>query len=213
MRRGCWGCRLDALPDNRRLFVAVELPGQALEALTRLQRDLQRRDLRGLRWVRPEGIHLTLKFLGETPQERVPAITAALSGSTRGIRAHELSLGAMGTFGSGSAPRVLWVDLAGDTETLGKLQQQVDQALDAIGYPGEKRPFTAHLTLARVRPESAREVAEPLAQAVRSTSVPEATIPVRDVSLILSKLGPGGAQYTRVESWPLADSDAPPKQA
>jgi 2'-5' RNA ligase len=75
--------------------------------------------------------------------------------------------------------------------------------LEAIGFPREKRTFTAHLTLARVRPESAREVAEPLAQALRSTSVPIATIPVRDLSLMLSKLGPGGAVYTRVASWEL----------
>jgi len=192
------------LPDNPRLFVAVELPGPALQALEQLQRELQRQVPRGLRWVRPEGIHLTLKFLGETPRERVPAINDALAAAVRGVGPHELLLGAMGTFGSRGSPRVLWVDLDGDTETLETLQRRADRALDAIGFPAEKRPFAAHLTLARVREESAREVAEPLAQAVRSVSVPQPRIPVQAISLILSKLGPGGAQYTRLDSWPLA---------
>jgi 2'-5' RNA ligase len=191
------------LPVNPRLFVAVELPGPALQALAQLQHELQQHVARGLRWTRPEGIHLTLKFLGETPSERVSAITESLAASVKGVGAHELSLGAIGTFGSRGAPRVLWVDLDGDTETLETLQRRADRALDAIGFPTEKRPFAAHLTLARVREESAREVAEPLAVAVRSVSVPQATITVREVSLMLSKLGPGGAQYTRVESWQL----------
>ncbi len=194
---------MDGLPDNPRLFVAVELPAQVLEALGQLQHDLQRQIPRGLRWVRPEGIHLTLKFLGETPETRVEGISAAIAGSVGGVVQHEVSLGAMGTFGSRNSPRVLWVDLAGDTETLLRLQAQVDRALDAIGFPGEKRRFSPHLTLARVREESAREVAEPLAQAVRSVSVPPATISVSAVSMMLSKLGSGGAVYTRVESWAL----------
>jgi 2'-5' RNA ligase len=186
------------------LFVAVELPGAVLAALEKLQHDLQQQVPRGLRWVRPEGIHLTLKFLGETPQEKVPKIEAAIAGAVGGVGSHQLTLGSMETFGSKSAPRVLWVDLGGDKDdALGRLQKQVDVALDAIGFPGEKRPFAAHLTLARIREESAREIAEPLAAAVRSVSVPPADVPVREVSLMLSKLGPGGAQYTRVNSWPL----------
>jgi 2'-5' RNA ligase len=183
--------------------VAVELPGEVLEALNRLQHELQRHVPAGLRWVRPEGIHLTLKFLGETPREKVDAIQQAVKRAVKGIAPHEVALGSLGTFGGRSSPRVLWVDLSGGTEALLRLQRQVDWDLDAIGYPSEKRPFSPHLTLARVRPENAQQVAEPLGEAVRSVGVPAATIPVRQVSLMLSKLGPGGAAYTRLESWPL----------
>src|SRR5438876_1201125 len=151
-RNWCWvempssssGCTLDGLPANPRLFVAVELPAPVLEELRRLQHELQRHDLSGLRWTRPEGIHLTLKFLGETPRERVPAITQAIESSIGGVPPHELSLGTVGTFGSRNSPRVLWVDIEGDVEPLLRLQQQVDRALDSIGYPSEKRPFSAH---------------------------------------------------------------------
>lgn len=195
--------RLVQLPDNPRLFVAVELPGQVRRALDELQHDLQRHGLSGLRWVRPEGIHLTLKFLGETSRERLDAIKGSLASSTVGVPPHELSLGELGTFGTPSAPRVLWLDLQGDLDILARLHSQVDAALASAGFPRESRPFAAHLTLARVRPESSRSVAEPLANAITSVPVPEAVVPVREVSLMLSKLGHGGAAYTRLAAWPL----------
>jgi 2'-5' RNA ligase len=194
---------LDELPANPRLFVAIELPAGLLQSLTRLQHDLQRHVPGGLRWVRPEGIHLTLKFLGEAPKARVTDIEAAITQGVHGIEPHELELGALGTFGSRNSPRVLWVDLRGDTPRLLQLQKRVDRALDTIGYPSEKRAFSPHLTLARVRPEAARDVAVPLENAVRSVSVPAATLPVREVSLMLSRLGPGGAIYTRLQAWAL----------
>lgn len=191
------------LPEQPRLFVAVELDGQVQQALSRLQHELQRHGLQGLRWVRPEGIHLTLKFLGETPRERLGAITEALSTSTSGVPPHRLSLGRLGTFGSRNAPRVLWVDLEGDIEPLLTLQEQVERALVPLGFPRENRRFSAHLTLARIRPESARAVASPLAAAVEAVKTPKAEIDVSELSLMLSKLGPGGAVYTRLEAFPL----------
>jgi len=165
---------------------------------------LQRHPLDGLRWVRPEGIHLTLKFLGETPREKVAPITQALAGSTVGVAPHELSLGKLGSFGSRGSPRVLWVDLDGDLEPLRRLAAQVERALVPLGFPPEGRRFSPHLTLARVRPESAREVAGPLAQAVAAVSAPKTAIEVRQVSLMQSKLGPGGAVYTQLEAFRLA---------
>ena len=189
--------------DRPRLFVAVELDGHVRQALDRLQHDLQRHRLAGLRWVRPEGIHLTLKFLGETPRDRVAGITGALAGCTAGIPPHRLSLGKIGTFGSRGAPRVLWVDLDGDLGPLLRLQEQVDRALVPLGFPPEGRRFSPHLTLARVRPEEAREVAVPLADAAGAVSPPAATIEVREVALMQSKLGPGGAVYTQLEAFPL----------
>lgn len=186
-----------------RLFVAIELDGHVQQALNRLQHELQRNPLNGLRWVRPEGVHLTLKFLGETPREKVASITQALAASTAGIAPHELSLGKLGTFGSRGSPRVLWVDLEGDLEQLRRLAEQVERALMPLGFPPENRRFSPHLTLARVRPESAREVARSLEQAVAAVTAPKAAIEVREVALMLSKLGPGGAVYTQLEAFPL----------
>src|SRR5437773_7767902 len=112
------------MPATIRLFVAIELPGEVREALGRLQHELQRRGLEKLRWVRPQGIHLTLKFLGATPSERVPAIQAALVDAVVDTASHELALGRLGTFG-GSRPRVLWVDLHGELDAVQQLQERV----------------------------------------------------------------------------------------
>ena len=167
-RRGCWGLR--AMPDSLRLFVAMELPGEVREALERLQHELQRRGLGKLRWVRPEGIHLTLKFLGETPAEKVPATTEALAGAVEGVYAHELALGKLGTFGGGR-PRVLWVDLTGDLDAVRDLQERTETALNQLGFEREARGWSPHVTLARVRPESMREAAGAIGPAITAVQV------------------------------------------
>jgi 2'-5' RNA ligase len=189
--------------EDIRLFVAVELEGPALRALAEAQSQLRRRGLEGLRWVRAEGIHLTLKFLGETPAGRVPAIEAALAEAVRGIPPHTVSLNGLGTFGGRRNPRVVWVDVVGEVETLHRLQQRVDLALGRIGFPREDRNFSPHLTLARVRPEAARDLAEPIARALEHVEAPSAEVPVRELSLMRSTLGPGGAVYARLAAFPL----------
>ncbi len=191
--------------EELRLFVAIELPNNVRDALGRLQTELRRCGLERLRWVRPEGIHLTLKFLGETPSDRVPAIKEALAGAAEGMRVHSLSLGRAGTFGGNRNPRVLWVDLTGDSQTLDSLQSRVDEALARIGFPREGRAFAPHLTLARVRPEATREDAGPLQTALASLSVPATEFQAREVSLMHSTLGPGGAVYERLAAFPLVE--------
>jgi 2'-5' RNA ligase len=187
-----------------RLFVAVELPGDVRAALVDIQTELRRKGLQGLRWVRPEGIHLTLKFLGETQASRVADIATALAGSAALHPAHTLALGRLGTFGGRNNPRVLWVALEGAVEATHALQASVDFSLAGLGFPKEDRAFSPHLTLARVRPEAARSIAADLAAAVTSTTVASAEISVRELSLMQSTLGPGGAAYKRLAAFRLA---------
>lgn len=188
-----------------RLFVAVELGDEVLRALGELQDELRGRGLERLRWTRSEGIHLTLKFLGETPEERVPAIDEALARGVAGHEKHQLSLGKLGTFGGRRNPRVLWIDLEGDIEQLRALQEGVDGELATIGFAKEDRRFSPHLTLARVRPESARDAAEPISRALESARAPRAEVAVEEVSLMQSTLGPGGAVYNRLTGIELDD--------
>ncbi|HEU4759114.1 MAG TPA: RNA 2',3'-cyclic phosphodiesterase, partial [Dehalococcoidia bacterium] len=145
-----WPARNRGVPEILRLFVAVELGEGVRRALAALQDDLRRRGLTDLRWVRPEGIHLTLKFLGETPTEKVADIQEALAAEVAGVAPHWLRLGKLGTFGDRRGPQVLWVDLEGDVSRLAQLQRRIDQALAPLGFPRERREFAPHLTLARV---------------------------------------------------------------
>jgi len=192
--------------NELRLFVAVELGDGVRQALADLQDDLRERGLERLRWVRGEGIHLTLKFLGDTPENMVPQISEALSRAVAGTRRHRLSLGRIGTFG-GKRPRVLWVDLVGDTDELASLQADVEKGLSDLGFEREKRRFSAHLTLARVRPETSADIMEAIPKAIDSVRAPDTAVLVSEVALIRSTLGPGGAVYNRLMSVQLPDGD------
>jgi 2'-5' RNA ligase len=189
--------------QSLRLFVAVDLPDEVREALNILEGELRRHDLSDLRWVRPHGIHLTLKVLGETPAARVAAITNALAGATRGRRSFRLALGEPGTFGNRRRPRVLWLDVVGDIEPLAELQAAVEKALAEVGFPPEERRFSPHLTLARVRQPAPPGTAERIAQALQAVTPPRAEFDVREVVLMRSTLQPSGAVYERLAAFPL----------
>jgi 2'-5' RNA ligase len=189
-----------------RLFVAIELPSEVRSVLQKLQHDLQRdAALARLRWVRPEGIHLTLKFLGAVPEEKRGEIEAAVRRAAEGVAPFGVRLGKMGTFGSKRAPRVLWVDVAGDTEALGRLQSQVERELAPLGFPAEARAFSPHLTLARVPPERASEAAGALSDVVANREPPRGTIPATEVALMKSDLRRDGAVYTQLFAAPLEE--------
>ncbi|GBD12936.1 RNA 2',3'-cyclic phosphodiesterase [bacterium HR24] len=190
--------------ERWRLFVALELPAQVKEGLASLQDDLRSQGLGRLRWVRPEGIHLTLKFLGETPAARVQGIADALREAAAGTGAIALALDGLGTFGNRRGPRVLWVGLAGDLERLSRLQERVEEAMSRLGYPREGRPFSPHLTLARVPEEEMRLCAPLVERAVAKAAVPAVTMSLSELCLMRSHLQPSGAVYERVAAFALA---------
>lgn len=187
-----------------RLFVAVDLPEDVRADLGRLQEDFRSRDLSDLRWVRPEGIHLTLKFLGETPAKRVTDIQSALAAATEGHIPFRLSLGAPGAFGNKRGPRVLWIDVTGDVERLRELQRSVEQAMTGLGFPPEERDFSPHLTLARVPQPPPSDTAGRVEEALGAVSPPRAEFEVREALLMRSTLGPGGATYDALAVFPLS---------
>lgn len=188
-----------------RLFVACELTDEVKGALVRVRDDLQRLGTERLRWARPEGIHVTLKFLGGVDASKVEAIEAALSSA---IEPFELRvrLAAVGGFG-GERLRVVWVGLEGDTQGLGALASRVERALEPLGFPLERRPFAAHLTLARVPDQASTQERQQIAALIERYEPP--TLPsltLTRVALMQSRLQAGGSVYTRIASFP--DSSA-----
>ena len=131
-----------------RAFVAVDLPEELRAELRSRQRSLHKA-ARGTRWVRPEGIHLTLKFLGEVPDERVDEISKTLA-SLPPFTPFKLQVKGIGFFPQARRPRVLWVGIE-PCPPLEALAAQVNKSLEAIGFAGEQRAFQHHLTLARFR--------------------------------------------------------------
>ena len=194
------------MPDEQqlRLFVACELSAEVQAALGRLQDDLRRSGTGRLRWVRPQGIHITLKFLGDVDEARVDELCAALA---QAIEPFELRLSASGELGGfgGARLRVVWVGLAGDLEPLAELARRVEEALEPLGFAREGRRFTAHLTLARVpdaMPPADRQRLADLLRSHRSVALPPMV--VTEVALMRSVLRPGGSEYSRIATFPSA---------
>ena len=197
-----------------RLFVAIELPDGVRSALSQVQAYMRERSaLQKLRWVKPEGVHLTLKFLGEVADSQQTAIEDALDAAVAEIPTFELTLGKLGKFGGRQNPRILWVDVDGDEEALealGALHSQIEGAMAKLGFPPEGRAFAPHLTLARVPQERGSEVARPLTRAIDECAPPEGVITVDDIVLMRSDLGPGGANYTPLHRVPLGEREGYP---
>ncbi|MCS7179387.1 MAG: RNA 2',3'-cyclic phosphodiesterase [Anaerolineae bacterium] len=185
-----------------RAFIAILLPEPLLEQLARIQQMLERQIPPGsVRWVKPEGIHLTLKFLGDTPEERIPTIRAALSAVARAAVPCTFTVGDLGCFPSLRRPRVLWVGVQEPLGRLTALQAAVERAMASLGYPPEGRGFSPHLTLGRVKDSaSPRDVAR-VGEVVASGSVGTlGEVQAESFALIQSILRPTGAEYV-----PLAE--------
>lgn len=136
--------------EKLRSFVAVNLPDALREDIGRFIYSL-RGSVRGVKWVKDENLHLTLKFLGDLDREALPAVTGALDRALAGLRAVRVSLRGAGAFPPRGRPRVVWIDMDAGTEGLALLQRSCEQALDPLGFPPEGRPFTPHLTIGRAR--------------------------------------------------------------
>ncbi len=192
---------------NYRLFIAINLPPELLAALQAAQRRLQRQLASyPLRWSRPEGIHLTLKFLGDTPPDRIDAITEALVGVASRHAAFELPVGGLGMFPNARRPSVLWVGVEDEARRLQKLAADVDRAMARLGWSREKRAFTGHLTLARVRKDAGSRVRRELGERTLSLQGYEklGVLPVRTMHLMRSQLHPDGSIYTEMRAVSLA---------
>jgi len=186
--------------EQVRSFVAIELSDEVKESLGQVQALLKRKEIADLvRWVRPEGMHITLKFLGNVPVNRIGEITVGLDQASKGIARFGLSFEGLGCFPSARRPNVIWVGLLGDTRTLALLRQRIEDNMATLGFPPEKRNFTPHLTLGRVgRRVGSNERGRLGGLIDMQTLDTVGQIQVQEVSLIRSVLSPAGAKYSRL---------------
>lgn len=180
-----------------RTFIAVDLSQAVRDALTAEIARLTRA-LPSPRWVNPAGMHLTLAFLGELDDAQLSEATAAAVEAARQSHPFTLRLGATGTFGGQRSPRVLWVGVGGDVPQLVALQRELAEALESRGFPHEERPFSPHLTLARIKgPLPPAELAK-LPQAL-AASVPAISWSVNELLVMKSELAHPAARYTPLQ--------------
>lgn len=202
-------------PEALRCFVAIEMPASVLQAMDRLRRQIQQqakdqhedRELAGsARWVRPDNMHLTLKFLGAVPARLIPSIEVALARVAQAFGPIHLNLDGVGVFPNLRRARVLWAGFGGDITPLLELQAAIEQEMAALGYPKEPRPFHPHLTLTRL--EAGLPVS--LARWLETSPPKVPVLPITGDGIILmrSELRPGGPRYTPLATIRLASAGA-----
>lgn len=198
------------MPDEEilRTFIAIELDEPLRQALGRVQGKFKRQIApRDVRWVEIENLHLTLKFLGDTPRSRLPEIEAALRAACAGHAPFEIGFEGRGCFPNLRRPRVIWVAVRDRGLALARLQADVEKHVAPLGWPTEERGFSPHLTLGRVARGVDRDGEEAIGQIVEKTVVEQIGVQrVTAVSLMQSDLRPSGPIYTRLLSVPLAAS-------
>ena len=204
-------------PTDLRLFAAILLQPALHTAVTETAGSVRRavnerlRALPGagdpMKWVAPESLHLTLKFLGEAPQHVLVDIDEAVRRASAAAGPMRLAIAGVGAFPSAGRPRVVWLggELGGPIK---RLRRELDDALAASGFARETRQFSAHLTLGRVRdaapPEEVRAVGEAV-QRLRPGAVGEQ--PVGSIALVRSELFPTGPRYTRLIEYALGSGE------
>jgi 2'-5' RNA ligase len=183
---------------THRTFIAIDLSAELRTGLGE-QQDRLRGELgaRSVRWVQPQGIHLTLKFLGDTPQGQLVEIQHALARAAAAVDPFTISAGGVGCFPNTRQPRVVWVGLEEATGALLRLRNAVESQVAPLGFPTEKRAFQPHLTLGRVQRDASAGEVRRVGQVVAATAAGWlGEMAVSEVSFIKSDLRPTGAVYT-----------------
>jgi 2'-5' RNA ligase len=196
---------MSSIQGSIRAFVAIELPHEVRQSL----HDTQNRvagllgpHSNALRWARPEGLHLTLQFLGDVPVRLIGLVKESVDKACEGISPFKLQTGGPGVFPNERRPRVLWVGVEGDLEQLHKLTSAVNKELGALGYKPDTT-FSPHLTLGRVKGHAGDDFQRALADAIstlKSQKLTEVIFPVEAVTLMQSELRSGGSIYTRLRT-------------
>lgn len=177
--------------DTIRAFIAIHLPAVVQEVLGAVSQELAPRvPERAVTWVKPDRMHLTLRFLGDTPISQLGELAEMLDAVAAQHRPFHLQLGHLGAFPNERRPRVIWVGLTGDLQRATALQQVLDQRLVPLGWQPEGKPFSPHLTLGRVK-RANDQIRLPWGRGVAPAS-----FTVEAIYLMESQLRPEGPLYT-----------------
>lgn len=177
-----------------RTFIAVELDKPVKESLSRLQAELKESGA-DVKWVFPADIHLTLKFLGEVREEKIPEIIQALKEIARSLNSFCAEINTIGAFPDTRSPRVIWAGIEQGKENLSRLAGLIEDALERLGFPKEERKFSAHITIGRVRSPKNKAA---LSEAMQQLKFDALSQTVKSVILFKSTLTPKGPIYEKL---------------
>jgi len=186
---------------NIRAFLAIDPPAVVLKNIEGMQNRFKKSIQGAIRWVRPEGIHLTLKFFGDIAAKDIDNISEVIGKRTAARSQFPLEIRGLGAFPDTARPRIIWLGIAGQLVSLLSLQKDLEEDLFLIGFPKEERPFRAHLTIGRIKiPKGIIG----LAAAVEAAGdLIAGTFTVGEVVLFQSSLTPQGPIYTKLATFPI----------
>ena len=184
-----------------RSFIAIELPQEVKATLAAMEEKLKARRHPFVKWVDPESIHLTLKFLGNVAPDTIPQIVEAMNRIAQPASPFSLQVGGAGAFPNWQRPQVIWVGIGGEIGRLAALQKELEAALSSLGFQPESRAFSPHLTLGRLRDRVSSEDRRGFGQWAQSVKLEiSPSFEVDAIRLIQSQLTPNGPIYTEIDS-------------
>ncbi len=179
-----------------RTFVAIEFSAELQREIGQIQSKLKG-ELSQLKWVAKSNFHLTLKFLGDVDQRKIPMMAVGLKKAIRGLDSFSLGFAGVSGFPGIHLPRVIWLGVSQGNTELVRLQKKVDQELVAQGFESEKRAYHPHLTLARSKPETDLAVVGKRLSQIKVEATRMDLI--KSIRIMKSDLHPGGPIYTCLE--------------
>jgi len=179
-----------------RTFIAVGISSEARERIAQIQAEF-RSVGPDVKWVEPENLHITLKFLGEVEKERLLEVIEKTKLGVGEISNFKVHLSGLGTFPSVKSPRIVWVGVSQGKDELRRLSEGIEENLSHLGFPKEKRGFSAHLTIGRVRSPKGKEKLVKKIEELEATDVGE--FPVDKVLVMESQLSSKGPTYRIIE--------------
>lgn len=185
------------MEDKSRSFIAIELPDHIRHAVLNIQNRLKS-GVKGIKWVVPDNIHLTIRFLGDLDKKEIEAVKEVLAGVAGSMPPFSLSAKGIGAFPGLTRPRIIWIGLTGDLARLLELHLKVEDRLEAMGMEKEERRFKGHLTIGRVKGKI--DALRFIESAKALTDFETEPFSVNQIILFKSELKPAGPIYTRIHS-------------
>jgi 2'-5' RNA ligase len=183
------------MPSKIRSFIAIHLPEELIARISGFQDRLKR--MKGdIRWVHPEAMHLTLKFLGDVDSGQMESIFANMAEAGKSVSPFDLTVRGTGVFPDIRRPRILWLGIESPVELI-QLTHTLNDLLGSLGFKPEEREFHPHLTLGRVR---SLQGTEPVIRTMMDSGFTGESFTVKSIFLMKSDLKPSGPEYTILQS-------------
>ena len=186
--------------ETIRAFFAIDLPSTVRNTIAETQAQFKGLGLK-ISWVKPENIHLTLKFLGDVPENRIEKIRNCFFQDFGDINRFQVSLGKLGVFSNWNRPRVFWIGVRDETKKLYELWSHVQMNLEALGFAKDIKGFSPHLTLARIKSPENKDRLQQKVSRWRPFDIQP--FEVCEIKLFKSRLTPQGSIYTVLETFPF----------